>query len=207
MVLCVIFFKTTKLKNRSKVTQQNQHDVGKLIAEYQPRLKSFIRNRVASREDTEDILQDVFYQLIKTVNTTLNPIEHVSAWLYRVARNMIINHGTKKREVEMPVYQDEDGYDDILKDFSEVLFNNETSPSPETEYLRSLVWTELESALAELPPEQREIYELTEFDGIPVKEIAKTTGISVNTLLSRKHYAVTHLRKRLEELYREIVYK
>ena len=187
------------------MSQENQHNVGKLIAEYQPQLKSFVRNRVAQKEDAEDILQDVFYQLVKTVNIALNPIENVSAWLYRVALNTIINHGTKKREEELPVYQNGDGDNEILKDFSEVLFNNETSPSPEMEYLRSLVWTELENALAELPPEQREIYELTEMDGIPVKEIAKTTGISVNTLLSRKHYAILHLRKRMRQLYEDII--
>ena len=185
--------------------QQNQHDVEKLIAEYQPQLKSFVRHRVANREDTEDILQDVFYQLIKTINIALNPIENVSAWLYRVTRNTIINHGTKKREDELPVYQNDENDDEILKDFSEILFNNETSPSPETEYLRSLVWTELENALAELPPEQRDIYELTELDGIPVKEIAEATGVSVNTLLSRKHYAVKHLRKQMKQLYQDII--
>jgi DNA-directed RNA polymerase specialized sigma24 family protein len=86
------------------------------------------------------------------------------------------------------------------------LFSNaETTPSPETEYLRSLVWTELESALSELPPEQREIFELTELDNILVKDISKTTGIPVNTLLLRKHYAVLHLRKRLKELYADIL--
>jgi len=187
------------------MSQPNQHDVGKLIAEYQPQLKSFIRKRVANREDAEDILQDVFYQLVKTVNIALNPIENIAAWLYRVARNTIINQGTKKHEEELPVYQNNDGDDEILKDFSEVLFNSEISPSPETEYLRSLVWTELENALAELPSEQREIYEWTEFDGIPVKEITETTGISVNTLLSRKHYAVLHLRKRMRQLYEDII--
>jgi RNA polymerase sigma factor (sigma-70 family) len=187
---------------------KNQRDTEKLISKYQPQLKSFIRNKVANREDAEDILQDVFYQLVKTVNTTMNPIEQASAWLYRVARNTIINHAAKKREEEMPVYvyRNDDGDMEMLEDFSEALFNNETSPSPETEYMRSLVWTELENALAELPPEQREIYELTEMDGIPVKEIAQTTGVSVNTLLSRKHYAVLHLRKRLKELYYEIIY-
>jgi len=87
-----------------------------------------------------------------------------------------------------------------------MLFNNETSPSPEMEYLRSLVWIELENALSELPVEQREVFELTELDGIPVKEIALATGISVNTLLSRKHYAVLHLRKRLSDLRDEIIY-
>jgi RNA polymerase sigma factor (sigma-70 family) len=188
----------------SDATQKQ--DVGQLIAEYQPQLKSFIRKRVSNKEDAEDILQEVFYQLVKTVNIALNPIENVSAWLYRVARNTIINYGTKKREEKLPVYQSDDTDDEILKDFSEVLFSNETSPSPETEYLRSLVWAELENALAELPIEQREIYELTEFDSIPVKEIAQTTGIAVNTLLSRKHYAVLHLRKRMKQLYEDIIF-
>jgi RNA polymerase sigma factor (sigma-70 family) len=152
----------------------------------------------------EDILQDVFYKFIKTVQVALSPIEHSSAWLYRVTRNTIINHGTKKREVEMPVYQNNDNDEDMLRSFSEILFNKEMSPSPETEYLRSLVWEELESALAELPSEQREIFELTELNGIPVKEIAKTTGVPVATLLSRKHYAVLRLRKRLRLLYEDI---
>jgi RNA polymerase sigma factor (sigma-70 family) len=107
----------------------------------------------------------------------------------------------------VPVYSNDESDTDILKDFSEVLFSNEeTSASPETEYLRSLVWTELETALAELPPEQREIFELTELEAIPVKEISETTGVPVNTLLSRKHYAVVHLRKRLVVLYEEILF-
>jgi RNA polymerase sigma factor (sigma-70 family) len=181
-----------------------KHNLEKLIAEYQPQLKSFIRKRVANKADVEDILQDVFYQLVKTVNSTMNPIEHVSAWLYRVARNMIINKRIKKHEEELPVYKDDDD-NELLKDISEVLFGNETTPSPETEYLRSLVWTELETALAELPPEQREIFELTELDGIPVKEISQAMGVSVNTLLSRKHYAVLHLRKRLSGLYIDLM--
>jgi len=136
----------------------------------------------------------------------MNPIEQVSAWLYRVARNLIINRGVKKREEEMPVYRSNDAGDEVLSEFSEILFNNEASSSPETEYLHSLVWIELEDALAKLPPEQREIFELTELDGIPVKEISETTGVAVNTLLSRKHYAVKHLRKRLSGLYNDLVY-
>jgi RNA polymerase sigma factor (sigma-70 family) len=163
----------------------------KLIVEYQPRLKAFIRKHVANRDDADDILQDVFYQLVKTADN----IEQVTAWLYRVARNAIINKGIKKHEEKLPD-------DRILKDFSELLFNE---TSPETEYLRSLVWIELENALAELPPEQREAFELTELDGLPVKEIAQTAGIPVNTLLSRKHYAVKHLRNRLSGLYADIL--
>ena len=181
-------------------------DVGQLIVEHRPQLKAFIRKRVPNKEDAEDILQDVFYQFLKTVENTMNPIKQVSAWLFRVAHNLIINRGVKKREVEMPVYRSDESDDGILNDVSEILFGSETSPSPETEYLRSLFWIELEHALSELPPEQREIFELTEFDGIAVKEISETTGVAVNTLLSRKHYAVKHLRKRLAELYNDLIY-
>jgi len=183
-----------------------KQDVGQLIVEHRPKLKAFIRKRVSNSDDADDILQDVFYQLVKTVENSMNPIEQVSAWLYKVARNLIINKGTKKREEEMPVYRNENSDDEMLNDISEILFGSETSASPETEYLRSLVWTELENALAELPPEQREIFELTELEGIPVKEISETAGVSVNTLLSRKHYAVKHLRKRLAGLYNDIIY-
>jgi RNA polymerase sigma factor (sigma-70 family) len=184
--------------------QTDKTSVEKLVKEHQPQLKSFICKRVSNKEDAEDILQDVFYQLIKTVENTANPIEQVTAWLYRVTRNTIINKGKKKQEEEMPV----SGYDDegsILKDFSEILFSD-GNPTPETEYLRSLVWRELETALSELPVEQREIFVFTEMDGLSVKEIAEKSGIPVNTLLSRKHYAVKHLRIRLKELYQDILY-
>ena len=184
----------------------NPPDVGRLITEHRPKLKAFIQKRVLNSEDADDILQDVFYQLVKTVNHTMNPIEHVSAWLYRVARNLIINKGIKKREEALPVYRADDSEDEMVNDMIDLLLSNDAAPSPETEYLRSLVWVALENALAELPPEQREIYELTEFDGISVKEIAQTTGVRVNTLLSRKHYAVKHLRKRLEGLYSDLIY-
>lgn len=194
-------------KTKPTINKSNQKDVGSLIKEYHPQLKSFVNKHVDNKMDAEDILQDVFYQLIKTVENTFNPIEHVSAWLYKVARNAIINRGKKKKEEELPFFQsDEAEEDNILKDFSKVLFNNETSPSPEMEYLKSLVWKELESALSELPPEQREVFELTEMDGIPVKEISLATGISVNTLLSRKHYAVLHLRRKMADLHDAIIY-
>jgi RNA polymerase sigma factor (sigma-70 family) len=177
----------------------------KLIATYQPRLKSFIRRRVDNAEDVEDILQDVFYQLVKAVETTMHPIERVSAWLYRVARNMIINRDKKKREEEFPAFR-YDGEGFLAEEPSDVLFGDGYEPeTPETEYLRSLIRRELEIALSELPSEQRAAFELMELDGFSAKEAAKITGVSLNTLLSRKHYAVVHLRKRLKELYDDIL--
>ncbi len=180
-------------------------EIDKVIKEFQPRLKSFIRKRVSSEEDAEDIVQDVFYQLINTIEGATNPIQHVSGWLYRVAKNIIINKGKKKKEVELPVSRDEDSDEFVLNEFSDILFSDSSDSSPEMEYLRSLVWTELESALSSLPDEQREIFELTEMQGVPVKEIAEAKGVSVNTILSRKHYAIKHLRKRLEDLYEDII--
>ena len=193
----------TNIKKPEKIMTAN---VEQIITEHQPRLKSFIRKRVPNKEDAEDILQDVFFQLIKTVEGALNPIEQVTAWLYRVARNTIINKDKKKQEEELPVSQyDED--EGILQEFSEFLFDDENAvATPETEYLRSLVWQELEVALSELPPEQREAFELMELDGLSAKEIAESIDVPVNTLLSRKHYAVKHLRRRLKGLYKEIYY-
>ncbi len=187
--------------------QKPSAEVEKLIAENESRLQSFIRKRVSNKEDADDILQDVYYQFIKALENTLNPIEQVTAWLYRVARNTIINKQRKKQEEEMPVSRYEDEDESVLSDFSEVLFGGDSSEStPEMEYMRSLVWVELENALSELPPEQREVFEMMEMNGLSVKEVAAMTGVSTNTGLSRKHYAVKYLRKKLETLYKDILY-
>ena len=192
------------MENKKKNENAQLENIDELVKAYQPQLKSFIRKRVSNNEDAEDILQDVFYQLIKTTENTVDPIEQVTAWLYRVAKNTIINKGKKKQEEEFPTSgYDEDG--SVLKDFSEILFNNDNA-TPETEYLRSLVWQELEVSLSELPIQQREAFELTELEGLPVKEVAAAVGVSVNTILSRKHYAVKHLRKKMEGLYEDIIY-
>ena len=181
----------------------NQKNLKEWIAKYTPRLKSFIRGQISNRDDADDILQDVFYQLAKSVDNAMNPIENISAWLYRVTQNKIINAETKKKEVRMPVFQEDEN---VLEEISGLLFHEEEDEdSPETKYLRSLVWTELENALAELPLEQREIFELTELDGLPVKEISKIIGVPVNTLLSRKHYAIVYLRKRLQTIYNDLI--
>lgn len=175
-----------------------------IVAEYRPRLSSYIRRRVSNKEDAEDILQDVFYQLTKTLGSALNPIDRMAAWLYKVANNTIINRKNKKTEKLLSSYTIDDENAESETEIAEILgFVNDSNP--ETEYLRSLVWIELENALAALPAEQREIFELTEFDGLPVKEISQMTGVAVNTLLSRKHYAILHLRESLSELYDELV--
>jgi RNA polymerase sigma factor (sigma-70 family) len=127
-----------------------REELDDIIAEHQPRLKSFISQRVKSAKDAEDILQDVLYQFVKTVDDSVTPIEHISAWLYRVARNTIINAGIRKKEESLPYYTDDEGESYLPEGFSDILSGDEAAPSPETEYLRSLVWVELEEALSEL---------------------------------------------------------
>jgi len=180
-----------------------KNSVAQVFTEYRDRLLRFIRSRVNVLEDAEDIMQDVFYQFAR-VNDLANPVEQTAAWLYRAARNRIIDTYKKKNAIPFSgLADDEDSDDDDdLSDFIDILSANETTP--ETELLRSLVWDEIKATLDELPQAQREIFIQTEFEGLPVKEIAEKTGVAVNTLLSRKHYAVKHLRERLWEIYAEL---
>lgn len=169
---------------------------------YSPRLRSYIRGQVGDTDDAEDILQDVFYQLVRTAGDGAGDIEKISGWLYRVARNSILNLWRRKHEKPLSaltVYGD-DPFDGL----AEMLFS-EPAGEPENVYLRKLVWQELDNALSELPPEQSEVFCLTVFDGVPVKDISENTGVPVATLLSRKHYAVKHLRLRLRGLYEDIL--
>ena len=178
----------TAVKKKRRLDSRS--DLPLVYDQYKPELEGYIRHRVDSAEDTEDILQDVFYKLTKT-DLQENPIEYLSAWLYQAVTNRIIVRRRKKREQAVP-----DSLSDFLADDGndpEIMFRNE------------LIREEIELALSELPPEQRSVFELTEYDGIPYKEIAETTGVPVPTLLSRKHYAIGLLRKRLQQLYREIV--
>lgn len=179
-----------------------EQSVADIFKKYRSQLKRYINKRVFSKEDGEDILQNVFYQLAK-IDRIEKPIEQMSAWLYSVANNQIIDRSRKHREVEMPHVTTEDNDELFLAEITSLLMDNDSSP--ETEYLRSLVWIELENALSELPIEQREVFELTELEGISFKEISKETGVTVNTLISRKRYAVLHLRERLRDLYDELL--
>nr|WP_129730034.1 sigma-70 family RNA polymerase sigma factor [Parabacteroides goldsteinii] len=187
--------------NTSAGTEQNTR-VADIFRKYQAQLKGFINKRVSSREDSEDILQNVFYQFMKN-DQEENPIEQIAAWLYSVARNQIIDRSRKRREEEMPYLSTNEDDGTFLKELSELMPDEDQSP--EMDFIRSTVWKELEHALLELPDEQRTVFELTELEGIPFKEIAESTGIPVNTLISRKRYAVLFLRKRLYNLYEDIL--
>lgn len=167
-----------------------------------PKLHSFVRGRVNNQADAEDIVQDTIYQFLRTIRVLDNPISHVSAWLYTVAHNLIINHGKKHREASMPATSDNG--ESFMRDISDILMTAD-SESPDIRMLRAMMWQELDKALSELPPEQREAILMTEFHGMPVKEAARRMGVPQNTFLSRKHYAVLHIRKRLHALYNELI--
>ncbi len=171
-----------------------------LIKENEPRLRSFVRGKVDNRDDADDIVQDTFYQLLRTIHVLDNPIAHVSSWLYTVAHNLIINHGRKHREESMPVQQSDESF---MADLSEIMVAN-TDDNPDIRMLRSMVWDELDKALEELPQEQHDAIVMTEIKGLSTKEAARQMGCSTATFLSRKHYAVLHIRKRLHTLYSEL---
>jgi RNA polymerase sigma factor (sigma-70 family) len=179
-----------------------KNSAAQIFKDYQRRLLNFIRGRVNQIEDAEDILQDVFYQFNR-VNNLINPIENISAWLFSAARNRIIDHHKKKKDESIPTLYDEDDDEYIFEEIADIIYGKETTP--ETEMLRSLVFEEIQTALSDLPKEQREVFEMTELLGFSVKETAEKTNTPVNTVLSRKHYAVKYLRKRLEELYIDVM--
>ena len=174
-------------------------DISDVVTREQSRLRNFIRQRVPDPRDAEDILQDVFSELVEA-NRLVMPIEHITGWLFRVARNRITDLFRKKRPEQFgdaPVSSDDD----------EWLRVEELLPSPdegpEALYARSALLDELEAALDELPPDQRAVFVAHELEGRSFKELAAETGVSVNTLLSRKRYAVLHLRERLQAVYDE----
>src|SRR5512136_577559 len=178
--------------------EQNRR-ISEVLEREQSRLRHFIRRRVPDPRDAEDVLQDVFYELVEA-NRLLMPIEHVTAWLFRVARNRITDLFRKKKP---------ESFSDtaVAGEDDEVLQLEDLLPSPdagpEALYARNVLLDELEFALDELPEEQREVFVAHEIEGRRFKEMAAEAGVSVNTLLSRKRYAVLHLRKRLQGVYDE----
>ena len=179
--------------------EQDQR-ISEVVKREQSRLRSFIRRRVPDPRDAEDILQDVFYELVEA-NRLLMPIEHVTGWLFRVARNRITDLFRKKKTESFSDNAVADEDDERLQ-LEDLLPSPDAGP--EALYARNVLLDELELAVDELPEEQRKVFVAHELDGRSFKEMAAETGVSVNTLLSRKRYAVLHLRARLQSMYDEL---
>jgi RNA polymerase sigma factor (sigma-70 family) len=182
---------------------EQDRQLSEVIARERSRLRNFIRRRVPNDADVEDVLQDVFYKLVEA-NRLLMPIEYVTGWLFRVARNQITDLFRKKRPETFSeaAVEDEDG---------ELVQIEDLLPSPDAGpdglYIRNVLLEEMEHALDELPDEQREVFVAHEFEGRSFKELSEESGVSVNTLLSRKRYAVLHLRGRLQKIHDEFFAK
>lgn len=188
-------------KEKTKDDFSREKYVSKIYEDYNSPLRGFVYKRVQSAADTEDILQNVFYKLSK-LDLMENPIEEISGWLYAVARNQIVDRSRKKREEELPYVEDNNGELVFIKEVTDMLLEADT---PETEFIKSVVWEELDSALLDLPEEQRVVFVLTELEGFSFNEVSDMLRINVNTLLSRKRYAVLYLRKRLVEVYEDLM--
>jgi RNA polymerase sigma factor (sigma-70 family) len=193
--------KTLAIAIEKYMVDEQDRQISEAVERERSRLRNFIRRRVSDPGDVEDILQDVFFEFVETYRL-MKPIEQAGAWLFRVASNRIIDGFRKKKP-------------DLLEDLAptgedgETLSIEELLPSPdagpEAAYARGVLLDELEAALEELPSEQREVFIAHEIEGRSFKELAAETGLRVNTLLSRKRYAVLHLRDRLQSVYQEFM--
>jgi RNA polymerase sigma factor (sigma-70 family) len=190
------------LVDAALMTDQDRQ-IAEVVAQQQTRLRNFIRKRVPNESDAEDLLQEVFYELV-VANRLLLPIEYLTGWLFRVARNRITDLFRKKKPENFSdaAGMDEDG--DLLS-FEDLLPSPDAGP--EALYARRLLLDELEIAIAELPVEQREVFIAHELEGRSFKELSAATGVNVNTLLSRKRYAVLQLRSRLQSIHDEFTYQ
>ena len=189
---------TKTLTIPANMTDQGRSNITHVVNAYTKRLMGFIRKRVSNEADAEDILQDVFYQFIGNTK----PIEQLSSWLFTVTRNKITD---KQRKHKPDLLEDihAGGDEESSFDWTELYFEKDNNP--ETDYLRNLFWETLQAALEELPENQKQVFVLNELEGVPFKEIAEQTGESVNTLISRKRYAVLHLRERLAGLKQDLL--
>lgn len=177
-------------------------NITKVYEDHNDKLRGYIARRVSFAEDAEDILQTVFYNLSR-IDQSEDPIGNITSWLYTASRNLIIDRGRKKREERMPQSRKGDDTDDFESDLTDILYFD--ASTPETEYIKLLVWEKLEETLDEMPQEQRSVFELTVLEGLSFKEISKAAGISVNTLLSRKRLAVLRLRDAMRPLYEQLM--
>jgi RNA polymerase sigma factor (sigma-70 family) len=186
-----------------RMPEQDQR-ISDVVRQERSRLRGFIRRRVADPLDAEDILQDVFYKLVEA-NRLLMPIDDVTAWLFRVARNRIIDFFRKRQPEtfsDAAPYGGSSDEDDDLPAFEDLLPSPDADP--EALFARRALLEELAMALDELPAEQRDVFIAHELEGRSFREMAEVTGVSINTLLARKRYAVLHLRERLQQIYDEM---
>lgn len=182
---------------------EQDRQISEVIAEQRPRLRSFIRKRVPDESDVEDLLQEVFFELVEAYRL-LKPIDYVTGWLFRVARNRITDLFRKKKPETFADLAVVDEKGELLR-IDEMLPSNDDGP--DALYMRTLLFDELQAALSELPDEQREVFIAHELEGRSFKELAAESGVNINTLLARKRYAVRHLRERLQKIYDEITRK
>ncbi len=176
---------------------ENDRRISEIVAAERSRLRAFIRRRVPDPSDVEDLLQDVFYELVEA-NRLLMPIEHVTGWLFRVARNRITDL-FRKNEPESFAGEGVEGEDGEMLQIEDLLPSPDAGP--EALYVRQVLLEEVEFALSELPDEQRDVFIAHELEGRSFKELSAESGVNINTLLSRKRYAVLHLRERLQSIY------
>jgi RNA polymerase sigma factor (sigma-70 family) len=162
----------------------------------------FIRQRVRSQEEAEDILQDVFTNVLAASANVQKPIENIASWVFTAVRNRIIDSYRKKRAENFSDLQTPGQIDDGADSFEN--FIGDTTTSPETELTRKIIWESVQEGLAELPDEQRDVFVKNEFEGVSFREMSEESGVNINTLLARKRYAVLHLRRRLKDLYYSI---
>ena len=179
--------------------EQDQR-ISEVVKRERSRLLNFIRRRVPDPGDAEDVLQEVFYRLVEA-NRLLMPIEHITGWLFQVARNRITDLFRKKQPENFSDITMADGRGEELQ-FEDLLPSRDAGP--EAEYVRKRLLEELRRALFQLPKEQRDVFIAHEFEGRSFKELAAETGVRVNTLLARKRYAVLHLRERLQRAHDEL---
>jgi RNA polymerase sigma factor (sigma-70 family) len=189
-----------ELSSINLMNEQDRH-ISAIVAGERSRLRNFIRRRVPDPADVEDIVQEVFYELVEA-NRMLMPIDHVTGWLFRVARNRITDLFRKRREERFSDTSVEDQDGELLR-FEDLLPSPDAGP--EALYVRSVLLDELELGLDELPDEQREVFVAHELEGRSFKQLSAESGVNVNTLLARKRYAVLHLRERLQKIYEEFL--
>ena len=188
------------LRMMERMPPELDQRISDVVEREQSRLRNFIRRRVPDPRDAEDILQDVFYKLVEA-NRLLMPIEHVTGWLFRVARNRITDLFRERRPDAITAVASKDADEDGLLQLEDLLPSR--NAGPDALYARQVLLEELLLAIEELPPEQREVFVAHELEGRSFKQMSAATGVSVNTLLSRKRYAVLHLRERLQDIYDE----